>query len=116
MNYLMSFLFAGTICAIGEFIYQHSKLTPGHIINLFVIVGAALSFFNIYDILISIFYSGPTCLIMNFGNLLYQGAKEGIKTGNYLNLFTFMLKECSFVLSFATILAVISSLIKGPRP
>ena len=46
MNYLMSFLFAGTICAIGEFIYQHSKLTPGHIINLFVIVGAALSFFN----------------------------------------------------------------------
>ena len=116
MNYLMSFIFAGTICAIGEFIYQHSKLTPGHIINLFVIIGASLSFFNLYDILIDNFYSGPTCLIMNFGNLLYKGAREGIRTGNYLNLFTFMLKECSFVLSLATVLAVISSLIKGPRP
>ena len=116
MNFLMSFLFAGAICAIGETIYQFSKLTPGHIINLFVIIGAALSFFNIYDYLIETFYSGPTCLIMNFGNLLYKGAREGVRTGNYLNLFSYMIKESSFVLSFATVLAVIASLIKGPRP
>lgn len=116
MNYLMSFLFAGIICSIGEAIYQYSKLTPGHIVNLFVIIGAMLSFFNVYDILINYFYSGPTCLIMNFGNLLYVGAKEGIKTGSYLNLFSYMLKECSFVLSFVTVISVIASLIKGPKP
>ena len=116
MNYLMSFLFAGIICAIGEAIYEYSKLTPGHIVNLFVIIGATLSFFNVYDFLINTFYSGPTCLIMNFGNTLYKGAINGINEGGYLNLFSGMLKECSFVLAFSIVLAVISALIKGPRP
>ena len=53
---------------------------------------------------------------MNFGNTLYKGAINGINEGGYLNLFTGLLKECSFVLTFSIVLAVISSLIKGPRP
>ena len=116
MNYLLSFLFAGTICAIGEFIYQKTKLTPGHIINLFVVIGTALSFFNIYDFLIENFYSGPTSLITNFGHSLYQGAKEGLINNNYLHMFTNMLKKSSGVLTVAIIMATLASLIKGPRP
>lgn len=116
MNFLMSFIFAGSVCAIGEIIYQYSRLTPGHIINLFVIIGAGLAFFNIYDILLKTFYSGPTCLIMNFGALLYEGAIEGINKGSILYMFSNMLSKSSFVICFTTVFAVIASLIKGPRP
>ena len=117
MNYILSFVFSGVICAFAELIYQKSKLTPGHIINLFVVIGATLSFFNIYDFLIEKFYSGATSLIMNFSHLLYQSGKEYLlKSNSYLDIFKGMLVKASPVLSIAIILATLSSLIKGPRP
>lgn len=116
MNYLLSFLFAGVICAIGEIIYQYSKLTPGHIINIFVIIGASLAFFNVYEHILNTFYFGPRCLIMNFPTLLYESAIKGLNEGGYLNIFIYMLKDVSFVLSFCVCIALISALIKGPRP
>ena len=44
-----SFLFCGIICLIGEIIFDNSKLTFGHITSMFVVVGAVLSIFGIYD-------------------------------------------------------------------
>ena len=49
MIYLYSFLFAGTICLIGQVILDNTKLTPGHITSLFVVIGASLDIFNIYE-------------------------------------------------------------------
>lgn len=49
MIYLNSFLFAGTICLIGQIILDNTKLTPGHITSIFVVVGSFLDVFDIYD-------------------------------------------------------------------
>ena len=49
MIYVYSFLFAGFVCMIGQLILDNTKLTPGHITRLFVIIGSALDVFNIYD-------------------------------------------------------------------
>ena len=49
MYLFYSFLFCGTICGIGELILDHTKLTPGHITSLFVVLGAFLDTFGIYD-------------------------------------------------------------------
>ena len=49
MIYVYSFLFAGFVCMIGQLILDNTKLTPGHITSLFVIIGSALDVFNIYD-------------------------------------------------------------------
>ena len=46
MIYIYSFLFAGFVCLIGQLILDNTKLTPGHITSLFVIIGAALDIFN----------------------------------------------------------------------
>ena len=40
MIYLNAFLFAGIVCAIGQLILDNTKLTPGHITTIFVVVGA----------------------------------------------------------------------------
>ena len=40
MIYLYSFLFAGIVCLIGQIILDNTKLLPGHITSLFVMIGA----------------------------------------------------------------------------
>ena len=49
MIYLNAFIFAGIVCAIGQIILDKFKLTPGHITVMFVVLGAFLDVFNIYD-------------------------------------------------------------------
>ena len=40
MTYLYAFLFSGLVCAIGQVILDNTRLTPGHITSLFVVLGA----------------------------------------------------------------------------
>ena len=49
MIYLYSFIFCGFVCLIGQLILDNTKLTPGHVTALFVIIGAFLDIFGIYD-------------------------------------------------------------------
>ena len=47
--YSKIFLFAGLICLIGQIILDNTTLTPGHITSSFVVIGASLDIFDIYD-------------------------------------------------------------------
>ena len=38
MTYVNAFIFCGLVCLIGQIILDNTKLTPGHITTLFVIV------------------------------------------------------------------------------
>ena len=70
MNYLLSFLFCGFVCVIAQLIYEYTKLTPGHITCSFVVLGALLDLFHIYDRLIKIFHAGAMLPITSFGHSL----------------------------------------------
>ena len=70
MNYIMSFLFSGLVCFLAQIIYDNSKLTPGHITSLFVVLGSFLDLFHIYDRLIEIFHAGALIPITSFGHSL----------------------------------------------
>ena len=74
MNYIMSFLFSGLVCFLAQIIYDNSKLTPGHITSLFVVLGSFLDLFHIYDRLIEIFHAGALIPITSFGHSLMHGA------------------------------------------
>ena len=54
MIYLNSFLFVGFVSLIGQIILDNTKLTAGHITSLFVVVGAFLDTFSIYDKIINL--------------------------------------------------------------
>ena len=43
-------MFCGLLCGIAQIILDNTKLTPGHVTSLFVVIGAALDIFGIYDI------------------------------------------------------------------
>ena len=114
--YFLAFIFSGGVCALAQLIYDKTKLTPGHIVTLFVIMGAVLSFFNVYDDLINIFSCGATSLITNYGHLLFQGAKKGAETNNFFMIFIELMKTTSGIVSFAIVISVLAALIKRPKP
>lgn len=81
MNYLLAFLVCGSICMIGQIIYDNTKLTPGHITSLFVVVGAFLDVFGIYDKLLKVSRVGASLPITSFGHSLMHAANEAMLNG-----------------------------------
>lgn len=81
MSYLLAFLVCGSICMIGQIIYDNTKLTPGHITSLFVVVGAFLDVFGIYDKLLKVSRVGASLPITSFGHSLMHAANEAMLNG-----------------------------------
>ncbi len=87
MTYLYSFLFVGIVCLIGQIILDNTKLTPGHITSLFVIIGAFLDIFSIYDWFIDNVGPGAYVPITSFGHSLIHGALARASDVGFFGLF-----------------------------
>ena len=110
MVYLWAFLVCGFICLIGQLILDNTKLTPGHVTSILVVVGAILSFFGMYESIIKCAGMGANLPITSFGNLLYQGAYQGYLENGVLGIFTGMLTMCSAGISSTVIISFILTL------
>ncbi len=86
MYLINSFLFCGMICLIAELILDNTKLTPGHITSIFVVVGAALDAFGIYDWFILKCGGGAMVPITSFGHSLIHGALAKADSFGFLGL------------------------------
>ena len=84
MNYLLAFIVCGTICSLGQIIYDNTKFTPGHITSLFVVIGSFLDVFGIYDKILKISKVGASLPITSFGHSLMHAANESMKGGKGL--------------------------------
>mgnify|MGYP003247534338 FL=1 len=84
MIYLYSFLFCGVVCLIGQMILDNTKLTPGHITSMFVVIGAFLDSFGLYDKFIKWFGAGSLVPITSFGHSLIHGALDAAHTKGIL--------------------------------
>ena len=76
MIYIYAFLFCGIVCTISQIILDNTKLTPGHITSLFVVIGAFLDLFGIYDKFVLYCGAGAIIPITSFGHLLIHGAMD----------------------------------------
>lgn len=115
MMYIMSFLFCGTICMLGQLLLDNTKLTPGHITTIFVVIGAALDIFNIYDYLILKVGGGALVPITSFGHLLIHGAMETGAMLGPLGLAFGIFDLTSAGISVALFLSFILALVFKPR-
>lgn len=75
--YVKVFLVGGLICMIGELIEIKTKITPARILVLFLMAGAILGGFGIYNYLVEWAGAGATLPITGFGNALARGAIDG---------------------------------------
>lgn len=95
MTYFWAFIICGTICALGQIIYEYTKLSAGHITSLFVSLGCFLEFFGVYDYLLKIGGVGASLPITNFGHSLMHAALEGMKNEGLLGIAKNMLSTTS---------------------
>ena len=114
MIYLYSFLFAGIVCLIGQIILDNTKLLPGHITSLFVMIGAFLDIFSIYDLFVQKFGAGALVCITSFGHLLIHGALSKAASDGLLGLFTGMFSLTATGITATIIFAFIFTLIFKP--
>lgn len=114
MIYIYSFLFTGFICLIGQLILDNTKLTPGHITSIFVIIGSGLDIFNIYDLIITHVGAGALVPITSFGHLLIHGGMTSANELGFIGLSMGMLNLTSSGITSAIFFAFIFSLFFKP--
>lgn len=115
MIYIYSFLFAGVVCLIGQLIMDLTKLKPGDVTSLFVVIGAFLDIFSIYDFFVEKFGAGAMVVITSFGHLLIHGALLKAKESGLLGLFTGMFSLTATGITSTVIFAFIISIIFKPK-
>lgn len=110
MIYVMAFITCGSICVVGQVIYDNTKLTAGHITSIFVVIGALLDTFSLYDKLIEIAGAGATLPIISFGHSLIHGAIEKATEvgliGIVLGMFDLTASGITSAILFAFLIAV----------
>lgn len=87
MIYINAFIFCAVVCMIGQLILDNTKLTPGHITTIFVIIGSFLDSFNIYDKFVLWAGGGALVPITSFGHLLIHGTMDTVNKFGPLGLF-----------------------------
>lgn len=115
MQYLYSFLFVGFICLIAQVILDRTKLSPGHITSLFVIIGCFLDIFNIYDKLVVKVGGGALVPITSFGHLLIHGALQETSNSGILGLLMGTFSLTSTGIAAALFFSLIFALIFKPK-
>ena len=115
MIYLNAFLFAGTVCAIGQLILDNTKLTPGHITTIFVVVGAFLDTFSLYDKFILWAGGGALVPITSFGHSLIHGALLRAETYGFMGILMGMFDMTATGITAAIIFSFIFSLFFKPK-
>ena len=115
MTYLYSFLFCGLICLIGQIILDNTKLTPGHITSLFVVIGSFLDIFNIYDKIVEFVGGGALVPITSFGHLLIHGAMAKASSVGFIGIAMGMFDFTASGITSAIFIAFMLSLFFKPR-
>ena len=115
MTYIYSFVFCGFVCMISQLILDNTKLTPGHVTSLFVVIGAALDIFGIYDKIVLYAGAGAIIPITSFGHLLVHGAMDMTTELGAIGLSYGIFNLTSAGISVAVFTAFILTLIFKPK-
>ncbi len=115
MIYLHAFLFCGFVCLIGQIILDNTKLTPGHLTSIFVVIGAILEVFSIYDKFIIYAGAGASVPITSFGHSLAHAAIKRAESEGIIGLFMGMFDLTCSGITAAIVFSFILSLFFKPK-
>lgn len=114
-TYIYAFLFCGFICMLSQLILDNTKLTPGHVTSLFVVIGAFLDVAGIYDKIVLYCGAGAIIPITSFGHLLIHGAMDVAGENGFIGLALGIFDLTSAGISVAVVTAFFLALIFKPR-
>jgi len=114
-TYIYAFLFCGFVCMVGQLILDNTKLTPGHVTSLFVVIGAALDLAGIYDKIVLYAGAGALLPITSFGHLLVHGAMDIAHDSGIIGLSLGIFDLTSAGISVAVVSAFFLALFFKPK-
>ena len=114
-TYIYAFLFCGLVCMISQLILDNTKLTPGHVTSLFVVLGAMLDVFGIYDKIVLYCGAGAIIPITSFGHLLIHGAMDLVDEMGVMGLALGIFDLTSAGISVAVVAAFLLALLFKPK-
>ncbi len=115
MVYLNAFVVGGAICTLGQIVINKTKLTPAHVLVLFVTLGAVLTALGIYEPLVNFGGAGATVPIPGFGYALAKGAIKGAKEDGILGAFTGGITSTAGGITAAIVFGYLMSLLFDPK-
>ena len=115
MEYLKAFVVGGLICVIGQIILDTTKLTPAHILVIFLTLGVILGAIGIYEPLVKFGEAGATVPISGFGYTLSKGAIEGAKSKGVIGVFSGGLEAAGGGIAAAILFGYIMSIVSEPK-
>ncbi|MGL5634563.1 MAG: stage V sporulation protein AE [Sarcina sp.] len=115
MNYILAFVIGGFICVVGQLIKDLTKITPGKILVVFVLVGLVLGAIGIYPKLIDIAGAGASVPLTGFGNSLAKGVMQAVKEEGAIGIFTGGIRGTSGGITAAIVFAYLMAIIFSPK-
>lgn len=100
---------------LSQIILDNTKLTPGHVTSIFVVLGAFLDIFGIYDKIVLYAGAGALVPITSFGHLLIHGAMTAADDQGVLGLALGVFDLTAAGISIAIVSAFFLALIFKPK-
>ncbi|MFC0188399.1 stage V sporulation protein AE [Fictibacillus aquaticus] len=115
MEYFWAFVVGGAICVIGQLLMDVFKLTPAHVTTSFVVAGAVLDAFGIYDKLIEFAGAGASVPITSFGHSLLHGAMQSADEHGFIGIAMGIFELTSAGISSAILFGFLTAIIFKPK-
>lgn len=115
IDLLKAFVVGGFICVIGQLLLDFTKLTPGKVLTLFVVLGVLLGAVGIYEPIVKFAGCGATVPLTGFGYTLANGVKEAIQEEGAMGIIKGALTASSAGITTAVVCGLILSVIAKPK-
>lgn len=115
MDYIRAFVIGGLICVVGQILMDNTKLTPAHILVIFVTSGVVLTGVGLYEPLVKFAEAGAMVPLPGFGYALCKGAIEGAKTKGLIGAFTGGMEATAGGVAAAIVFGYIMSIVSKPK-
>lgn len=115
MEFFWAFVIGGAICVVGQLMMDVMKLTPAHVTTSFVVIGALLDAFGIYDNLIKFAGAGATVPITSFGHSLLHGAMASAEEHGFIGIAMGIFELTSAGISSAVLFGFLVAVIFEPK-
>lgn len=115
MEFLKAFIVGGIICVIGQIIMDTTKLTPAHVLVLFVTTGVLLTAIGIYEPIVNFAGAGATVPLPGFGYALGKGVIEVVQKDGIIGAFTGGITATAGGVAAAIFFGYIMALIFDPK-
>ena len=112
---LKAFFVGGLICTVGQLLIDFTKMTPGKVLVLFVVLGVVLGAIGVYEPLVDFAGAGATTPLTGFGYALYKGTRQAVMEKGLLGAISGPFSSASVGIMAAVLCGLVVSLFAKPK-